>query len=59
MIETELEMVERHVRDGENRVSRQHEIIAQLRDEGRNTDLSETFEATLVLHRQHLELAKG
>ena len=58
-IETELEMVERHVRQGERHVLRQHQIIAELGRDGRPTqvarDLLVLFEWTLLQHREHLD----
>ena len=39
--ETELEMVERHVRQGENQVERQRENIADLEVRGRPTRVAE------------------
>ena len=56
--ETELEMVARHVRDGERHVTRQREIIAEFAARGASTvqasDLLMQFEATLRQHRKHL-----
>jgi hypothetical protein len=56
--ETELEMVARHVRDGERHVARQREIIAELTSRGASTeqatDLLMQFEDTLLQHRRHL-----
>ena len=57
-IETELEMVERHVREGERHVSRQREIVRELFDHNHPTQLAEqllvAFEQTLLDHRAHL-----
>jgi hypothetical protein len=62
--ETEREMVERHVRQGERHVARQREIIAELGRDGHSTavarDLLILFEWTLAQHRAHLaELCCG
>ena len=56
--ETELEMVQRHVRQGERHVSRQLEIIADITIRNQPTGLAEdllfNFEDTLRAHRDHL-----
>lgn len=62
--ETELEMVERHVRQGERHVARQREILAELGRDGHPTafarDLLALYEWTLAQHRAHLnELCCG
>lgn len=56
--ETEIEMVQRHVREGEEHVVRQREIVATLPPD---SDLAVTahqlltaFEETLESHREHL-----
>ena len=57
--ETELEMVERHVRQGERHVSRQLEIIADMLERNQYTGLAESLlfnlEISLRAHRDHLE----
>ena len=57
--ETELEMVQRHVRQGERHVSRQLEIIAnmQLRKQptGAAENLLFNFDKSLRAHKAHLE----
>jgi hypothetical protein len=57
--ETELEMVERHVRQGERHVARQREILAELGRGGHSTafarDLLVLFEWTQLQHRIHLD----
>lgn len=57
--ETYLEMVERHVREGQKHIARQAEIIEERRRLGFSThsseDLLKTFEATQALHCEHLE----
>ena len=59
MGETELEMVQRHVRQGEEHVLRQCEIIAHLEFQKLPTDLAESllfnFGETLRAHEDHLE----
>ena len=56
--ETELQMVERHVRQGEKHVSRQLEIIVDLQFRDQPTGLAESlllnFEISLHAHRDHL-----
>ena len=56
--ETEIEMVERHIRGGEGHVARQREIVASLPPD---SDLAETARQLLTLleeslknHREHL-----
>ena len=56
--ETELEMVRRHVREGEGQVQRQSELLARLQERGAPTDLAvillEQFEDIQRLHKEHL-----
>ena len=56
--ETELEMVQRHVREGEIIVSRQHDLIADLKLRKMPIDQAEkllfNFETTLLAHHDHL-----
>jgi hypothetical protein len=56
--ETPKEMVSRHVRQGENHVTRQREIVAELDAGGHKTELANTlldeFEHTLAEHKAHL-----
>jgi hypothetical protein len=56
--ESELDMVTRHVRQGEANVTHQREHIAWRRAKGMDTELAEsvldTFVASLDLHRAHL-----
>jgi hypothetical protein len=56
--ETELQMVQRHIREGEAHVQRQHEIVAETRKRGVSTDMAvtllELFQDTLSLHKAHL-----
>ena len=58
--ETELEMVERHVREGEKHVSRQLEIIADMQLRKQPTGAAESllfnFDKSLRAHKDHLEL---
>ena len=57
--ETELEMVQRHVRQGERHVSRQIELIADLTRRNLPIDQAEkvlfNFEITLLAHNDHLD----
>ena len=61
--ETEIEMAERHVRQGQAHVARQSELVEQLRVDGHDTrqaeELLTEFEAILTEHRKHLELARS
>jgi FixJ family two-component response regulator len=61
--ETELEMVERHVREAERHVLRQRQIIEQLLEGHHSTALAEQllteFEQTLHDHRAHLARLTG
>lgn len=61
--ETELEMVRRHVAEGERHVRLQHEIIEHLRVLGAPIEIAEQlmrqFEELLVMHRQHLAKLEG
>ena len=56
--ESELEMVVRHVREGERHVANQREIVAHLREHGHSTETAEKLltilEDLLEMHRQHL-----
>ena len=52
--ETELEMVRRHVRLGAEHIVRQRGIVADLRANGRPTEVAEQLLATFEdLQRQH------
>ena len=57
--ETELEMVQRHIGQGERHVSRQLEIIADMTFRNQPTGSTENllfnFERTLRAHKLHLE----
>ena len=57
--DAEIAAAQCHIADGELHIDRQREIIAQLRASGADTTLAEqvlnTFEATMVLHVDHLE----
>lgn len=59
MGETELEMVQRHVRQGKRHVSRQLEIIEDMAIRGQPTGLAEdlllNFEISLRAYKVHLE----
>ena len=56
--ESELEMVRRHVAEGQRHVRSQHEIVVHLREMGAPTEIAEQlerqFEELLEMHRQHL-----
>ena len=56
--ETELQMVQRHVREGEAHVQRQSEIVTKMRERGASTDIPVTllaaFQETLRQHKAHL-----
>lgn len=57
--ETTLQMVERHIREGEAHVVRQMEIIEELRRDGHPTlaaeSLLQVFLQTLASHKMHAE----
>jgi len=52
-------MVARHVQEGERHVTRQKEIIEELRRDGHATRIAESllrvFEQTLLSHKTHAE----
>jgi hypothetical protein len=54
----QIDMVRRHVADGERHVAAQLDIIERLRELGADTDLAEDlleeFEAALAQHQVHL-----
>ena len=56
--ETELQMVQRHVREGEAYVQRQREIVTKMWELGAPTDIAvtllEAFQDALRLHKAHL-----
>jgi len=58
-LETELEMVSRHVCESDRRIARQHQIIADLRAKNRSTVLAEDIlvllEESQALHEAHLK----
>ena len=57
--ETELEMVQRHILEGERHVSRQLEIIAEMQLRKQPTGSAENllfnFDKSLRAHKAHLE----
>lgn len=59
MSESEVDMVLRHIREGEQHVTRQREIIAQLSGHHQSTDQAEDlldlFLLTLAQHRAHFD----
>jgi hypothetical protein len=56
--ETELQMVQRHVREGEANVRRQREIVTEMSGRGAQEaiaiDLLQQFLDVLRMHREHL-----
>lgn len=54
----DIEMAERHVREGERHIIRQHALIAQLKQDGLPADVAVRFldllEDLQLVHRQHL-----
>jgi hypothetical protein len=56
--ETELQMVQRHVREGEAHVQRQSEIVTKMWERGAPTDMAvtllEAFQEILCQHKAHL-----
>jgi hypothetical protein len=58
--ETELEMAQRHVRQGEARVAAQRELVEELRRDGHDMTQAEkllvTFQTTLASHRRALDI---
>jgi hypothetical protein len=61
--ETELQMVERHIREGEDIVTRHETLIQVLQDDGpdsRKAELLAMFRKTVANHYEHLaRLTKG
>ena len=61
--ETELQMVRRHVREGEAHVQRQREFITEMWERGGPTDIAvtllEAFQDTLRQHKAHLARLEG
>lgn len=57
--ETELQMVARHVREGEAILERQRALIAKLKERSSTTDETETlldiYETSQALHLDHLK----
>jgi uncharacterized coiled-coil protein SlyX len=54
----QIEMIRRHIAEGEKHVESQRAVVKRLRELGAETglaeDLLEEFEATLAEHRRHL-----
>ena len=54
----EIEMVQRHVAQGERHLQLQHRILAHLQEIGAPTEVAQElerqFEEILKMHRQHL-----
>ena len=61
--ETEIEMVERHVREAEEHVARQREIVDRLLPSGEVAEMARSlliqYEETLSLQRAHLARLRG
>ena len=61
--ETELEMVERHVRQGQRRLANQRQLIAHLGRQGLSIELAQrllnNLEEVQELHLQHLARIQG
>ncbi len=57
--ETEIEMVERHIRSGDALLARQRNVIKKLSDKGLPTEMAcnllQNFEEIQSEHRAHLE----
>ena len=57
-MESELEMVRRHVREGERLLTHQRAIVARLQDGGHSTEVAEQLLANIEdsqrMHRNHL-----
>jgi len=58
-VETELEMVQRHVRQGKALVTRQHELVAELQAGSYSTEVAESilrsFQTIQIEHEAHLK----
>jgi hypothetical protein len=63
MMETEMEMVVRHIRSGEAVVARQDALVARLKQGGFKSEKAEElladFRRTLATHYEHLALIRG
>jgi hypothetical protein len=63
MIETEMEMVARHIRGGEAVVARQSALVRRLKQGGFKSEKAEellaVFRWTLANHYEHLALIRG
>ena len=59
VLETELEMVQRHIRQGHEHVSRQASTIVQMALKNQSTELAEalplSFERCQQAHQDHLD----
>jgi hypothetical protein len=60
--ETELKMVQRHVREGEDIVTRQEALVQILQDDGHDSRIAEelllVYRKTLANHYEHLARLK-
>ncbi len=61
--ETEMETVERHIREAEDHVARQREIVDRLPPTGEVAEMARSllaqYEEALSLHRAHLARLRG
>ena len=61
--ETEMETVERHIREAEDQVARQREIVDRLPPSGEVAEMARSllvqYEEALNLHRAHLVRLRG
>jgi hypothetical protein len=61
-IEAEIEMGKRHIREGEEHIARQEQIVGELRRDGHPTaeaeSLLKVFRETLASHKDHMELLR-
>jgi hypothetical protein len=61
--QTEIETVERHIREAEDQVARQREIVDRLPPSGEVAEMARSllaqYEEALSLHRAHLARLRG
>lgn len=62
-METDLDMVRRHVKEGEVYIARQEALVAKLECDGYNTAeakiLLRLFRSVMRLHQEHLHRLEG